>query len=358
MYQDGFDSTSPEAVHAARTMSSSRLRGVLRHGWINNGLSAFPDAKPIHWSAGIEEANIIRRGFGLSPLNPDHDPAPDLIEASASQSSLNPQSRLNQVNQATAPSSVAMVSSLPKALQWTSIGRLAIFLLAATSILCLLTDAEGFVTLRSVFFAILTPACISLLLIAALNRARGEGQLFRAIKFGAFAGLAGAIVFFVFRIPFVFSHELGLDQYGVRHFPFFNIYPRIGAMILGQEVVQPSYEPMTYVIGWGIHLIRATTTGIMLAAILGELQANLQERPQASAFNWEAGLCGALLTVVIQSCLLLSPYSKLFSIQFTPTFVFTLLLAHVSFGISIGFFYSWYSFRRSSNSSRSSLSSH
>ncbi len=346
MYQDGFDSTSPEAVHAARTMSSSRLRGVLRHGWINSGLSAFPDAKPIHWSVSIEEANTIRRGYGLSLLHPDHDPAPDLVEASAAQSKLKP---VNQSAAKSIPSPTAAVSTLPRVFQWTSAGRLVIFLLAATSILCLLTDAEGVVTLRSVFFAILAPACIALALVAALNQARGDGQLFRAIKFGAAAGLAGAIVFFVFRLPFVYSQEFGLEQYGVRHFPFFNIYPRIGALVLGQEVKQPSYELMTYVIGWGYHLIRAMTTGIMLAAIMGELQANLHERPQASPFNWEAGICGALLTVTIQCCLLLSPYAKLFSIQFTPTFVFTLLLAHLSFGISIGFFYSWNTFRRSAS---------
>ena len=94
-----------------------------------------------------------------------------------------------------------------------------------------------------------------------------------------------------------------------------------------------------------------------LAAILGELQDHLNQSPRASAFNWEAGICGALLTVTIQCCLLLSPYAKLFSIQLTPTFVFTLLLAHISFGISVGFFYSWYSFRWLHRSPPSGLNS-
>ena len=339
MYQDGFDSTSPEAVQAARTMSSSRLRGILRDSWINNGIGKIPNAQPIQWCSSVDQANGIRATYGLSPLNPDHDPAPDLVEIASRQQPLG-----KPVAQSKLP--VPAASMLPRFLDWTSSGRALIFLLAATSILCLIIDAEGYVTLRSFFFAILGPAYLALAAIAVLNRSKGDGQLFRAIKFGAIAGIVGAIVFFIFRMPFVYSQQLGLEQYGIRQYPFFNIYPRIGALILGQELKQPSYEFITYVIGWGYHLIRATSTGIMIAACVGELQTHLHASSARKPLSWETGLCGALLAVTIQSFLLLSPYAKLFSIQFTPSFVFTLLFAHISFGISIGFFYSWYSYYR------------
>lgn len=349
MYQDGFDSTSPEAVQAARTMSSSRLRGILRHSWINNGIGTIAGAQPIHWSTPIEEANCIRVAHGLSRLNPEHDPAPDLVQETSPPGVLSIASPPLSSAAKTAPDRAKPV--LPGFFEWTSSGRLLIFLLAATSIFCLILDSEGFVTLRSFFFAGLAPAYVSLVSIALVNRTKGDGQLFRAIKFGAIAGIAGAIVFFIVRVPFVYSHELGLERYGIRHLPFFNIYPRIGAMILGQEIKQPSYDIATYIIGWGYHLIRATTTGIMIAACIGELQSSLSASQLRRPFSWEAGLCGALLAVTIQCCLLLSPYARLFSIQFTPHFVFTLLFAHISFGISIGFFYSWYSYQRSRHGS-------
>src|SRR5947199_181132 len=92
---------------------------------------------------------------------------------------------------------------LPQILQWTPIGRVFVFFLAAMSIWCLLAQFYGLCTMRAFTFLILIPATAILIGVAFLDRARGNGQLCRAIIIGAIGGLFAACAYDLFRLPFV-----------------------------------------------------------------------------------------------------------------------------------------------------------
>ena len=332
-----------DAQRLARSLRSARLRGVMRSDWLNQGIGENVAIPTLHWATSLDEANARRAASGLPTLDPSDDPAPD-IAAQWSADSDTPNFDSTQFppafNGATAsPLPGLVLSPLANALQWTCAGRLFTFALAATSIGCMLVDNEGYVTVRSFFFAALAPACLTLLAIAYINRTRGDAQLARAIFIGTLAGLAGAVVFNMVRLLFVFSPQLGLERFGLPHIPFFNLYPRIGAALLGQPVRQDSYPLQNHLIGWGYHIVRAGATGIMFAAAIGEFRAEIQAPSSRLPFRVQTALRGVLLTVTIQVLLLLSPYSQLFAVRLTPVLIFWILMAHVSFGLSISLFY-------------------
>jgi hypothetical protein len=315
----------------------------MRSDWLNQGLADVPSMPTLHWALSLDEANAHRIAVGLPALDAANDPAPDIAAQWTPDSDtpvFDSMQHAPSMDLQPAPELPEIVlSPLANALQWTRIGRLFTFALAATSIGCMLVDNYGYVTVRSFFFAVLAPACLALLVIAYINRTRGDARLARAIVSGTLAGLAGAIVFNFFRLLFVFSPQLGLEKLGLPHIPFFNLYPRIGAELLGQPVHQDSYALQNYIIGWGYHIIRASATGIMFAAAIGELRAEIQAPSSPLPFRIQTALRGVILTVTIQILLLLSPYSQLFAVRLTPVLIFWILMAHVSFGLSIRLFY-------------------
>src|SRR4051812_14996204 len=133
-------------------------------------------------------------------------------------------------------------SLLPAVLQWTASGRVLVFTLAATSIWCLLAEMYHLVDMRTFFYSILLPSTALLYGIAILDRTRGDGRLWRAVILGTLGGLVGAIAYDVFRLPFVYSDAWGLGRTGIPQMPLFKVFPRFGALILGQPIEQPSYS--------------------------------------------------------------------------------------------------------------------
>src|SRR6186997_2184317 len=89
---------------------------------------------------------------------------------------------------------------LPAVLQWTPPGRVLVFILAATSIWCLLAEMYNLVDMRTFFYSILLPSTAALYGIALLDRNR-NGQLWRAVFLGTLAGLVGAVAYDIFRLP-------------------------------------------------------------------------------------------------------------------------------------------------------------
>ena len=77
---------------------------------------------------------------------------------------------------------------------------------------------------------IFLPALAALILFAALDRKRGDGQLWRAVLIGLGAGLLAAVAYDVFRLPFVFAKEWGIASV-VPPMNLFKVFPRFGAMI-------------------------------------------------------------------------------------------------------------------------------
>src|SRR5688572_17936339 len=108
---------------------------------------------------------------------------------------------------------LASPSRLPAILQWTGPGRLLIFVLAATSIWCLLSEIYGLCDMRTFFYLILLPATAALYAIALLDRfAGGDRRLFRAVVIGTLAGLFGAVMYDMFRLPLVYSDAWGMGK--------------------------------------------------------------------------------------------------------------------------------------------------
>src|SRR5215471_16219367 len=88
---------------------------------------------------------------------------------------------------------------------WTGWGRVVVFTLAATSILCLLSDFYHAVSMRFAFFWVFLPAMVVLAVVTGADYVRGDGRLARGVVIGLVAGLVAACAYDVFRLPFVFA---------------------------------------------------------------------------------------------------------------------------------------------------------
>src|SRR5262245_16765488 len=120
---------------------------------------------------------------------------------------------------------------------WTTGGRWVVFLLAASSIACLLFDFYRFCSMRLFTPYIFLPSTFLLLGLAVVDRYRGDGQLWSAVCIGLVGGLLAAVAYDVFRLPFVFAKAWGISSM-VPPMNLFKVFPRFGAMILGQPIEQ------------------------------------------------------------------------------------------------------------------------
>jgi hypothetical protein len=226
-------------------------------------------------------------------------------------------------------------SRLPAVLQWTAPGRVLVFTLAATSIWCLLAEMYHLVDMRTFFYSILLPSTALLYGVAILDRTRGDGRLWRAVILGTLGGLVGAIAYDVFRLPFVYSDVLGLDRIGIPQMPLFKVFPRFGALILGQLIEQPSYSLTAQLTGWAYHFSNGATFGVMFAA----MYAGAQDAACGSARR--SITYATSMAVGIELCLLASPYTSFFGIPLTTSFVVVTIMAHLIFGVGLGAYFAW-----------------
>jgi hypothetical protein len=228
-------------------------------------------------------------------------------------------------------------SRLPAVLQWTAPGRVLVFTLAATSIWCLLAEMYHLVDMRTFFYSILLPGTALLYGIAILDRTRGDGRLWRAVVLGTLAGLVGAIAYDAFRLPFVYSDAWGLARIGIPQMPLFKVFPRFGALILGQPIEQSSYSLNAQLTGWAYHFSNGATFGVMFAAMYAgtrEAACGLARKPIAYATTMAVG---------IELCLLASPYTSFFGIPLTTSFIVVTIMAHLIFGVGLGAYFAWFS---------------
>ena len=149
---------------------------------------------------------------------------------------------------------------------WTTLGRWVVFLLAASSIACLLFDFYRLCPMRLFTIFILLPAMAALLAFAAFDRQCGDGQLWQAVTIGILGGLLAAFAYDLFRLPFVFSREWGIASI-VPPLKLFKVFPKFGAMILGQPLEQASYSTAACFIGWIYHFSNGATFGVMYVAM-------------------------------------------------------------------------------------------
>lgn len=169
---------------------------------------------------------------------------------------------------------------------------------------------------------IFLPAMLALAALALLDRERGDRRLWQAVAIGVLGGLAGAVAYDVFRLPFVFAREWGLAAV-VPPMPLFKVFPRFGAMILGQPVEQTAYSTAAQLLGWAYHFSNGATFGVMYLALVGN--------PSRRSWTW-----ALVMAVGIELAMLLTPYPRAFGIPVTGLFIAVTLTAHVIFGVGLG----------------------
>ncbi len=70
---------------------------------------------------------------------------------------------------------------------------------------------------------------------------------------GIAGGLLAALAYHIFRLPFVFAKEWGISSV-VPPMKLFKVFPRFGAMILGQPTEQAHYSLAAQVLGVALPL--------------------------------------------------------------------------------------------------------
>jgi hypothetical protein len=205
---------------------------------------------------------------------------------------------------------------------WGAGGRWLVFILASSSIACLLFDFYHLCPMKLFTLFIFLPAMILLIGIGIFDRVCGNGRLWKAVLIGLAGGLLAAFAYDVFRLPFVYAREWGISSI-VPPMGLFKVFPRFGAMILGQPIEQDHYSAAAKILGWIYHFSNGATFGVMYMAMVGD--------PRLRHWGW-----AVLMAVGIELGMLLTPYSQMFSIPVTLSFIIVTLSAHAIFGVSLG----------------------
>ena len=212
---------------------------------------------------------------------------------------------------------------------WTGRSRLIVFLLAASSIACLLADFYKLCPMSFFTPFVFLPAFVGLCALAVLDRVRGNGHVWQAVWIGMFAGLLAAVAYDVFRLPFVFAKEWGIDSI-VPPMKLFKVFPRFGAMVLGQPIEQTEYSLAAKIIGWIYHFSNGATFGVMYLALIGDGRRR----------HW---IWAVMFALGLELGMLFTPYPTVFGIPLTARFVIVTVVAHAIFGAGLGWAVRWLS---------------
>ena len=205
---------------------------------------------------------------------------------------------------------------------WTPAGRAVVFVLGSSSIACLLADFYRVCSMRQFALYGFIPALVVLGAIAAADRVQGSGRLYRAVLLGAGAGLAAAVSYDIFRLPFVYAKAWGIAGI-VPPLDLFKVFPAFGAMLLRQPLEQTHYSPGAELLGWAYHFSNGLTFGIMYLALVGTGRRH----------HWTWAIAFA---VVLELGMLVTPYPHVFGIPLTFRFIWVTLAAHAIFGVILG----------------------
>ena len=205
---------------------------------------------------------------------------------------------------------------------WSPAIRLLVFSLAATSIWSLLIEFYGWCSMRSFTLFVSLPALTVLAALAITGRLLGNQILWRVVALGAVAGLIAAVAYDLFRLPFVYADALGIQRV-VPSLKLFKVFPRFGALLLGQPLEQPHYSVAAQLLGWGYHFSNGVTFGIMYVALIGD----------ATRHHWAWGI---VFAIGLELAMLFTPYPAYFTIPLTTAFIVVTLAAHAVFGVVLG----------------------
>lgn len=207
-------------------------------------------------------------------------------------------------------------------MRWTTGWRLLAFTLAATSLACLLADFYGLCSMRLFALVVFLPAIVALLALCVLDAACGQRHFCKAIGIGAAAGFLAAVAYDVFRLPFVFARQWGIDSV-VPSLKLFKVFAAFGAMLAGEPLTQSKYSTAVVLLGWAYHFSNGVTIGVMYLALIGDARRRHWTWAVALAVGLELGM-------------LLTPYPRVFGIPVSSTFVAVTLGAHAVFGVCLG----------------------
>ncbi len=198
--------------------------------------------------------------------------------------------------------------------------RPAVFLLASLSFACLLGEFYNVWSMR-LFACWVFPPAIVLLVWAARQDAKARTWIVQ----GALGGIFAAVIYDLFRLPFVLNG-----------YPLFGVFPRFGQMLL--NAAPTDFGPAVQIAGWIYHFSNGAALGIMFLAMV--------TRPTPRVLMWGA----AAWALCVEIILLLTPYYSFFKLKLDfNAFLLLTLSAHLVFGIALG----WWCARRASNRSSS-----
>jgi hypothetical protein len=191
--------------------------------------------------------------------------------------------------------------------------RFLIWALASMSFACLLGEFYGLWAMQPFACFVLLPCTLALAFLARRKylHLTGGFDVSKAIIQGALGGLLAAVVYDVFRLPFVMSG-----------FPLFKVFPEFGKLLVGNDA--PNW--LILLAGWGYHFSNGAALGIMFAAMLP---------PKLSKVQVIAA--GAAWAMLVETILLVTPYRDFFKIHMPfATFLVLTASAHLIFGLTLG----------------------
>lgn len=192
--------------------------------------------------------------------------------------------------------------------------RPVLWALASMSFACLLGHFYGFWSMRVFAVCVLFPATLVLIALAFT----GKSETRFIIIQGALAGLIAAVVYDVFRVPFVLAGK-----------PLFGVFPQFGQLLLYGQLVKDDTSLPVQLAGWTYHFQNGMALGIMAAAMI-------PVRFKPAARFW---MCIAWATGV-EVLLLLSPYYVYLGLHMPMNlFIPITLAAHLVFGAILGWYF-------------------
>ena len=197
--------------------------------------------------------------------------------------------------------------------------RPVLWALASMSFAALLGDFYGFWSMRTFTPIILLPATLILIYLAL----RGNAQTRFIVVQGALAGLLAAVVYDVFRVPFVLAGK-----------PLFDVFPQFGQLLLYGHLVKGDHSLPVQIVGWAYHFQNGMALGIMALAMI----------PVSASAKARFWICIAWATGV-EIFLLLSPYYVKLGLHMPMRlFIPITLAAHLVFGAVLGIYFArrWY----------------
>ncbi len=134
---------------------------------------------------------------------------------------------------------------------------------------------------------------------------------------GAIGGLIAAIVYDLYRVPFVLAGK-----------PLFNVFPQFGLLLAGASKTAPP-QLVHHLLGWAYHFSNGAALGIMFLAMV--------PRPTPRVL-----LLGAIAwALVVEGILLCTPYPTFFGLKLDSQFVLLTATAHAIFGSALGLWLRW-----------------